>query len=63
MGEIVRPIAKKINKPKKELLFASHNQHVWFYQYVTTISDGRDLNRVFLEAKGSLASRFLIIFN
>jgi hypothetical protein len=38
----------------------SNNQHVWFYQYVTTISDGRDLNRVFfLKQKKSLASRFV----
>jgi hypothetical protein len=52
--EIVRQLIKKNQQAKRELLFASYNQHVGFIN-MSTISDGRDLNRVFLEAKGSLA--------
>jgi hypothetical protein len=59
MVEIVRQLIAK-NQQAKGTIICIPNQHVWFYQYVTTISDGRDLNRVFLEAKRVFASRFAL---
>jgi hypothetical protein len=56
MVEITSTNAK--NQQAKGTIICIPNQHVWFYQYVTTISDGRDLNRFFLEAKRVFASRF-----